>query len=191
MNMYDYIHLVGTRVVRIRIPISFENGFSRLGSLRSRTRRASHKSRGITHQTPPNSVRQKPRLVAERERGREYENTWPVPFAWPGEEKKGISAKKARWKARLPAEPAGGIPERRKEQSQDNGRESNSQPCWSRLERREGEPEGGWKSALWECQLDSSFLFAPNGFKSERVTYHSKSMRTNLSPSSSDFNRIE
>lgn len=31
MNMYDYIHLVGTRVVRVRIPISrkwvLETGF--------------------------------------------------------------------------------------------------------------------------------------------------------------------
>lgn len=110
----------------------------------------------------------------------ENTRTWPrireracsIPFAWPGEEKR-VSAKKARWKARLPAEPAGGIPERGKSSRRTMGGKAipnRAGPGWKerKEEQEEGEPEGEWKSALWECQLDSSFLFARNGFKSER-----------------------
>lgn len=95
-------------------------------------------------------------------------------------------------------EPAGEIPERGKSSRrtmEGKAIPNRAGPSWKERNEREGGRKGsqreGGSQLSGNVSSDSSFLFAPNGFKSERVTYRSSSMRTNPSPTSSDFNRIE
>lgn len=84
-------------------------------------------------------------------------------------------------------EPAGGIPERGKSSRrtmEGKAIPNRAGPSWKeRNEKGEGEGRGGWKSALWECQLRFLLPFCSKRIQERAcVTYRSNSMRTNLSP---------
>lgn len=136
----------------------------------SRARRASHI---IARNNPRNSyVRWKRRVVAERERGREYENGLvPIPFT---QDKRRVSAngRRRRWKARLRNRRAEFQNEERAVVGQWKGKQF---PTVLDQAGRRGMRRGKGKEGEDGSQLsgnvssDSSFLFAPNGSKSERV----------------------
>lgn len=159
--------------------------------LRSRTGRASHKSREITHETRTFDRNHESWLnenVAENTRTGLFHSLYPT-------REEAYRQRRRRWKARLRNRRAEFQNEERAVRRTMEGKAipNRAGPSWEERNERggeEGEPEGGWKSALWECQL--RFLLpscSKQGFESERVTYRSRSMRTNPSPS--DFNRIE
>lgn len=173
-----------------------ENGFSRLGPCVHVRRRASHKSRGITHQTPPTFDGNHESWPRIRERGREYENG-PVPFPSPGlEKKKGYRQRRRGGKRDY----------RRNRRAEFQNEERAVVGQWEgkqfptvldqagrrgrRSRRRESQREGGSQLSGNVSSIPPSFLLETDS-RASVVTYHSKSMRTNLSPSSSDFNRIE